>query len=359
MKLLIISFLLLLAAIPLLAQNTSSGSVSGLVTDAQSAVVVGAEVALTDPSTNTSQTTTTNEAGRYSFVNVAPASYDLTVSKAGFSQARIAQQNVQVGLTLTLNVTLEVGSTSTTVDVKAAAGAELQTTNATVGTTITGVALATLPNLGRDANAFFVLQPAVAPGGQVSGAASDQTMFQLDGGNNSSDQDGTYANYTVSSGTMGVTSGGSPSGVIPTPVESIEEFKVGTNNQTADFNGAAGGQVQMVTKRGTNQYHGAVYEYYFPNNFGANYWKNNHTPSSGLPYTPLPNTHQNRFGATIGGPLTPSFWGGKTYVFFNYEGRRFPQSVTVDRLVPTPLLRAGVIQVQNASGQWQPYNLNP
>src|ERR1700748_932 len=116
MKLLIISFLLLLAAIPLLAQNTSSGSVSGLVTDAQSAVVVGAEVVLTDPSTNTSQTTTTNEAGRYSFVNVAPASYDLTVSKAGFSQARIAQQNVQVGLTLTLNVTLEVGSTSTTVD---------------------------------------------------------------------------------------------------------------------------------------------------------------------------------------------------------------------------------------------------
>jgi hypothetical protein len=203
MKALAILCSLLVTSIALWAQNTSSGSVSGLVTDTQSAVIIGADVALTDPSTNTTQTTTTNDAGRYSFVNVAPGSYDLTVSKAGFSQARMSQQNVQVGLTLTLDVTLEVGSTSTTVDVKAAAGAELQTTNATVGTTITGVALATLPNLGRDANALFVLQPAVAPGGQVSGAASDQTMFQLDGGNNSSDQDGTYANYTVSSGTMG------------------------------------------------------------------------------------------------------------------------------------------------------------
>ena len=175
---------------------------------------------------------------------------------------------------------LEVGSTTTSVEVKASAGAELQTTNATVGTTISGVRL-NLPNLGRDANAFFVLQPAVAPAGQVAGVADDQTLFQLDGGNNSSDQDGTYANYTASSGFMGAGTGGNPSGVIPTPVESIEEFKVGTNNQTADFNGAAGGQVQMVTKRGTNQFHGSGYEYYFGSNFGANNWLNNHTPSRG------------------------------------------------------------------------------
>lgn len=341
------------------AQSSASGTVSGLITDKQSALVAEAEVVLTDTSTNASQTITTNDVGRYIFLNVAPGTYNLTVGKPGFERARFLAQTVQVGLVLTLDVTLEVGSTATTIEVHASAGAELQTTNATVGTTITGRALNTLPNLGRDANAFFVLQPAVAPGGQVSGAASDQTLFQLDGGNNSSDQDGTYANYTVSSGTMGVASGGSPSGVIPTPVESIEEFKVGTNNQTADFNGAAGGQVQMVTKRGTNQFHGAAYEYYFGSNFGANTWKNDHTPSASSPFTPLPSTHQNRFGAAIGGPLTPSIRGSKTYFFFNYEGRRFPQAVTVDRIVPTPLLRAGVVQVQNGSGQWQPYNLNP
>ncbi len=110
----------------------------------------------------------------------------------------------------------------------------------------------------------------------------------------------------------------------------------------------------MVTKRRTNRYHGSGYEYYFGSNFGANTWLGNHTPSRGLPNTPLPSSHQSRFGASVGGPLTPSFWGGKTYVFFNYEGRRFPQVTTIDKLVPTALLRAGVVQVQNSSGQCYP-----
>ena len=137
----------------------------------------------------------------------------------------------------------------------AAAGAELQTTNATVGQTISWLQLASLPSLGRDANALFVLQPAVLPTGQVAGAVSDQNMYQLDGGNNSSDMDGNYSVYTNASGNTAGGAGGTPSGVMPTPIESIEEFKVATNNQTADFNGSAGGQVQMITKRGTNQFH--------------------------------------------------------------------------------------------------------
>ncbi len=341
------------------AQAGSTGTVSGQVTDRQGASIQGASAVLTDTATNSSQSTTTNEAGRYIFLNVAPGVYNLSLSKEGFSQARLAAQAVAVGLVRTLNVTLEVGSTATAIEVNASAGAELQTTNATVGTTISGDALTTLPNLGRDANAFFVLQPGVAPGGQVAGAASDQNMFQLDGGNNTSDQDGTYANYTASSGFMSAGTGGSPSGVIPTPIESIEEFKVGTNNQTADFNGAGGGQVSMVTKRGSNAYHGSAYEYYFGSNFGANTWLNNHTKSRDLPYTPLPSAHQNRFGASLGGTLLPTFAGGKTYFFFNYEGRRFPNVITIDRLVPTALMRAGVIQVANSSGQYLPYNLNP
>ena len=346
-------------AVPVRAQSASTGTVSGQVTDRQAAVIVGAQVTLTDTSTNTVQSTSTNDAGRYIFLNVPPGVYNLTVSKEGFSQAKIVGQTVEVGLVLTLDLSLEVGSTTTSVEVKAAAGAELQTTNATVGTTIAGDPLMNLPNLGRDANAFFVLQPAVTPAGQVAGVPIDQNLFQLDGGNNTSDQDGSYAGYTSSSGFMGSGTGGSPSGVMPTPVESIEEFKVGTNNNTADFNGAGGGEVQMVTKRGTNQFHGSGYEYYFGANLGANNWLNNHTPSRNLPYTPLPSTHQNRFGATLGGPLTPSFWGGKTYFFFNYEGRRFPNVTTIDRPVPTALMRAGVIQVPNASGQIVPYNLNP
>src|SRR5437762_2404782 len=133
--------ILILSAVSLLAQSTSSGTVSGQVTDRHSAAVAGAAIALRNASTNTSQTAQTNEVGRYIFLNVGPGVYDLSVTKSGFSQAKLVGQTVEVGLVLTLDVTLDVGSTSTTIEVKAAAGAELQTTNATVGTTISGAPL--------------------------------------------------------------------------------------------------------------------------------------------------------------------------------------------------------------------------
>jgi hypothetical protein len=349
-------------------QATSTGTVSGQVTDQQNAAVSGASVTLRDVTTKAEQKTVTNEAGRYTFVNVPPGLYDMTVTKSGFIQAKLTGEKVTVGLTLTVNVTLQVGSMEETV-VVTAAGADLQTTNASVGTTISGKQLELLTNLGRDANALFVLQPAVTPGGSVAGSVMDQNTYQLDGGNNSSDMDGTQNVYTQASGFIGSTAaGGTPSGVIPTPAESIEEFRVATNNQTADFNGASGGQIQMVTKRGGNQWHGSVYEYYFGSNFGANTWTNNRTGQK------LPSSHQNRYGASAGGPITPEFWGGKTYFFANYEARRFPQGTNIERFVPSALLRAGVIQVQNSGtgaapvtlngvtykvGDWIPYNLNP
>ncbi len=344
----------------LYAQNTSSGTIAGQVTDAQGAAIAGADLRLVDRATNTPRTFTSNDSGRYSIFNLNPGIYDLTVSKPGFAETRFPNQTVDVGLVLTLNASLQLGNTSTTVEVSAEVGADLQTTNATVGSTISGVQLENLPNLGRDANALFTLQPGVAPGGNVAGTVSDQNGFQLDGGNNSSDMDGSQSVYTLTSGTInGGSTGGTPSGVIPTPIETIEEFKVATANQTADFNGSGGGQVQMVTKRGTSQFHGSVYEYFLSTYFGANLWKNNHTPSGSLPYTPLPKTHQNRYGASLGGPLGPSFLGGKTFFFFNYEGRRFPQSVTAERTVPTALLKAGVIQLPTTGGVYQAFNLNP
>src|SRR5207249_3785236 len=229
---------------------------------------------------------------------------------------------------------------NTTVEVKASAGAELQVMNATIGSTISGDSLLNMPNLARDASALSVLQVGVSPTGNVAGAASDQNVYQLDGGNNSDDMSGNNDTYVPSNGFAGsAATGGTPSGVVPTPVESIEEFKVGTSNQTADFNGAAGSQVQMVTKRGTSQFHAALYEHYFATNVGAaNLWRNNHTPSPGLPYTPLPSSHRNRFGGALGGPLAPEFWGGTTYFFAAYEGYSYPTSTTLNRLVPSALL---------------------
>ena len=218
-----------------------------------------------------------------------------------------------------------------------------------------------MPNLGRDASSLSVLQVGVSLSGNVGGAATDQNSFSLDGVNNSDDMAGGNATYTVSNGFSGNgSSGGTPSGVMPTPIESIEEFKVGTTGQTADFNAAAGSQVQMVTKRGTNQFHGALYEFYFANDVGAaNLWKSNHTPDGSLPYTPLPSTHRNRFGGAFGGPLTPRFWGGKTYFFTNYEGMRYPNVQTFEKAVPTALMRAGVLQMSNTAGVLTAYNLNP
>lgn len=348
---------------PAWAQATSNATVAGQVVDQSNAAVAGAEVVLLDASTSTRRTTTTNDVGRYVFTDVQPATYQVTVTHPGFAMQKVSSQQVQVGLALTLNFTLEIGSTSTVVEVKATAAAELQTTNAAVGTTLSGDALMVLPNLGRDASTLMVLQPGVTPSGFTAGAYADQNTFTLDGGNNSDDMAGNNTSYVTNfTGQGGTQTNGSPSGVLPTPVESIEEFRVTTFNQTADFNSSIGGQVQMVTKRGNNQFHGSAYGYYFATNVGAaNTWVNNHTPSTlaHLPYTPLPSNHRDRFGATLGGPIAPHFWGGKTYFFFNYEGLRFPNVSTYERPVPSALMRLGVIQVPDSSGKYQPYNLNP
>src|SRR5262249_4123705 len=147
------------------SQATSTATVVGLVTDEQNAAVVGAEVRITDLGTGSSQATTTNDTGRYVLVNVSPGTYSITVTKQGFSAFKIGEQKVDVGTTLTINAALKVGSTSTTIEVSASAGAELQTTNATVGTTLTSAALQMLPNMGRDVSTLAVLQPGTTPGG--------------------------------------------------------------------------------------------------------------------------------------------------------------------------------------------------
>jgi hypothetical protein len=359
--LLFVPLLSICVSAPVYAQASSSGTVSGQVTDQSDAAVPGADVKLTDITTNTPRTTTTNDAGRYIFVDIPPGTYVLTVSKPGFRMAKLSGQTVGVGSPLTVNVKLVIGSVAETVEVTSTPGAELQTTNAAIGSTIAGDALQFLPNLGRDVSTLAVLQPGVTPGGFTAGAYADQNTYTLDGGNNSDDMSGNYTTYTTNfTGLGGNQTGGSPSGVVPTPVESIEEFRVNTFNETADFNSSIGSWVQMVTKRGTSQWHGAGYEHYYATNVGAaNYWDKNHTPSKGLPYTPLPSNHRNRFGAALGGPITPYFWGGKTFIFFNYEGSRFPNVATYERAVPSVLMRAGVIQVPDKDGKYQPYNLNP
>jgi len=365
-----LSILMLLSGSPGWSQATSTAAVTGQVTDQQNAAVAGAEVKLMDTATNSALTTATNDTGRYVFVNVPSGTYNLTFSKPGFSTYKVDNQTVEVGAPTTVNAALNVGSTSTTVEVVATAAAELQTTNAAVGTVLNSESLLQLPNMGRDVSTLAVLQPGVSPTGFTAGSYADQNTYMLDGGNNTDDMAGNTTGYQTNfTGMGGTQTNGVPSGLVPTPVESVEEFRVQTFNQTSDFNSSIGSNVQMVTRRGTNQIHGSVYGYYFATNVGAaNVWEKNHTACtpavskcdlSNLAYTPLQSNHRSRFGSSIGGPLTPKFLGGKTYFFFLYEGSRFPNSTTYERAVPTKLFRAGVIQVPDSSGKYVAYNLNP
>ncbi|MGA8501843.1 MAG: carboxypeptidase-like regulatory domain-containing protein [Candidatus Sulfotelmatobacter sp.] len=341
--------------LPLWSQSASSGTVAGSVTDQSNAVVPAATVTLTDTSTNIARTTSTNKDGRYIFVDVTPGIYDIAVAKSGFATTKTAKQEVKVGESLTVNLSLQVGGANVVVEVQAT-GTELQTMNATVGNTVTAIAIDNLPSIGRDVNTFIELQPGVSTGGDVAGAVNDQSYFSLDGGNNTNDMDGngevylpTQTALIVGDPTGGVASGNGQSnapasGVMPTPADSVEEFKVNTAGQTADFNSSAGAEIKVVTKRGTDAFHGTAYEYYKDNNWSSNYWQNNELNFIPGDHVGLPSYHYSRFGFAVGGPLIPkAVLGGKTYFFVNYEGFRYPNSETVYRNVPSPALQAGLL----------------
>ncbi len=355
-------------ALPVWSQSASSGTVAGAVADQSNAVVPGATVTLTDTSTNISRTTNTNKDGRYIFVGVTPGVYDISVVKSGFATTKTAKQEVKVGESLTVNLSLQVGGANVVVEVQAT-GTELQTMNATVGNTVTAIAIDNLPSIGRDVNTFIELQPGVSTGGDVAGAVNDQSYFSLDGGNNTNDMDGNGEVYLpaqtaliVGDPTGGVASGNAQSnapasGVMPTPADSVEEFKVNTAGQTADFNSSAGAEIKVVTKRGTDAFHGTAYEYYKDNNWSSNYWQNNELNFIPGDHVGLPSYHYSRFGFAVGGPLIPkAVLGGKTYFFVNYEGFRFPNSETVYRNVPSPNLQLGLL-TDTTTGAID-YNLN-
>jgi len=360
----LVLFLLLVVcvgiALPSWAQSTSTGTIVGTVTDQTGAVVNGATVTLTDTATKTVRTESTNDAGRYIFVDVLSGVYDLSFTKQGFSISK-TQVTVRVGEQATVNMALQVGGASVVVEVTSV-GTELQTMNATVGNTVTAIAIDNLPSIGRDVNTFIELQPGVSTDGSVAGAVNDESYFSLDGGNNSNDMDGNGSVYTPQQGSVAIgdPTGGvscnltycAPSGVMPTPADSVEEFKVNTAGQTADFNSSAGAEIKVVTKRGTSSFHGTAYEYYKDNNWSSNSWQNNWLSIG------LPSYHYSRYGGAIGGPVTSKdILGGKTFFFFNYEGFNYPNSETIVRSVPSAALRMGLLT--DASTGAIDYNLNP
>jgi len=338
-----------------LAQTTTTGQLIGQVTDPTGALVPQAKVELRDTATGAVRTTTTDSAGQYALAQIAPGTYSLTVSAHGFAQTVVPSVTVQVGKTANINVELKVGNATEVVEVRSTPGAELQTMDATVGNTIGGNEIVALPTLERNTTSLLLLQPLSTPqqfssqssrfGGQVAGARSDQNSFLLDGGEITNPVSGNSDYYKAFNG--------GPEGAIPTPVESIQEFNVETNNPSGSQSLSLGGgaQVIMVTRRGGDHYHGSLYYSYNGSVLNANRWDANRLGR------PKPNVVNNRFGGSLGGHVLPNQW--KSYFFVNYEGRRRNEAVFLTRIVPTACLKQGILRFKDAAGNTVGYSMVP
>ncbi|MGH9767850.1 MAG: carboxypeptidase regulatory-like domain-containing protein [Blastocatellia bacterium] len=330
-----------------LAQTATTGAIVGVVTDRNGAVLSDAMIEIANTATNQVVKVTTNQDGQYIFPAVLPGAYNISCTKQGFRKASINSFKVDVAKSYTVNLILEVGEVQQTVEVTATAGVELQTTDSTVGNVIAGKDMPLLPALTRQANELIRLQPLSTPTGEIAGSRNDQTTITLDGIDISNQNTG------------GINT------VVPIPIDGIEEFRVGVANPNASFGRGAGGQVSVISRRGTNQYHGLLFGYHQTDNLNAATWTAKRT--IGQTVTDPAQRHKlqepelkdNRFGFRVGGPLLPwsDAFKNKAFFFLNYEGRRFPRTTPILRIVPTDSLRQGILRFRDASGAVVSYDL--
>jgi Carboxypeptidase regulatory-like domain len=352
---------LFLICTSLRAQTASTSTVTGTVTDPRGGAVPAAKVELLDQATGDKSMAITGDDGHYQFPAVPPGTYKITVTGSGFRQAVLSNIRVEVGRSALVNVPLELGQITEVVEVVATGAVQLQTLNSSVGNTLDANLLSQLPTLNRDATSLLLLQPMAIPGfngpggsgesnnngGAVAGARADQNTFMIDGGDATSNMEGGGGYNTGFQAT--------PRAVVPTPVESLEEFRVQTNNAGVDYSRSGGAEVQMVTRRGTNQWHGAGYWYHQNDELNANDWFRNNgfgDPSS-APVT-NPEWRDNRYGGRLAGPI----WKDRTFFFLHEEERHFFTQSVFSRLVPTAALRAGILKFKDGSGAVNSYNLN-
>ena len=299
------------------AQDVSS--ITGIVTDSTGAVVPGVRIVLVNPATGLALTAVTNEVGSYTIVHVAPGpGYRITFSRDGFKPTVITDVYLNVNATRTQNAQLVVGGTSATVEVSAAAETiTLNTTDATIGNNYEVQMVNELPIQVRDTPfALFSMQPGATSDGAITGARTDQNNVTLDG----------LDVNDMATGQFGVVVGDAP-------VDSVQELRAVTANPLASEGQGGGGQFTMVTKSGTNSFHGALFEYHRDTWTEANNWFANNV---GVPRAPL---IRNQFGGNVGGPILKN----KAFFFFEYNGRRDNQGVQVTNTVPMDSFRQGNI----------------
>ncbi len=329
-----VCLLVVLSVMPA-AWGQATTSLRGTITDPSGAAIPNATVRLINVDTNLARSVSSDAEGSYVFSSVSPGNYKVAVEVAGF--ARYEQSGVQllVNLPATLNVKMKIGQAQETVTVTEQAPV-LNTTDASEGNTMGQLQLTQLPIEARDIVQLLSLQPGVVytsdrtdidstvdtRSGAVNGERSDQSNVTLDGIDDNQQA-----------------SGAAFQSVLPVSTESVQEFRVTTSNYGADQGRSSGAQVALVTIGGTNNFHGALYEYNRSGIGEANdYFIKNAEETSGQPNVPL-HLVRNVFGGKIGGPVKKD----RLFFFLNYEGHRLSQAQSQVREIPTASLRDGVI----------------
>ncbi len=326
-----ICLVLVFASVPARAQT---GGISGTVRDPSDAAIGAASVTLTNQDTNTRRTQNASNSGFYSFPDLQPALYRLEVEAPGFKRFVRANIAVDVEHNVAIDPKLEIGQTTESVTVIADTSL-LEINTSSLGQVISNKGISDLPLIGRNTLALIALSGGTTPIGDFGNIpartnAYAQGFFSTNGSQVLSNEtliDGAPANGAVFNAPA----------FVPT-TDAVNEFKVQTNSLAAEFGRSGGGVVNMVTKNGTNQFHGSSYVFYRTYKLDANTWFTNRAGRA-LPFNDL-----KQYGATIGGPiLLPRLYDGhnKLFFFFNYEGLHERRGLTQLTSVPTPAQLAG------------------
>lgn len=333
--------LVLLTLFVLLAANVfgQTTSLNGMVTDPSGSVVPNAAITIVNVQTGVQRSTTADSQGRYTMPQLTPGTYKLTAKAPGFTDVELNNLELLVNAPATVPIVFsKIGSTTTTVQVEAAATL-VNTTDASLGNVITADSIVELPMYARNIVGLLASQPGVtifgssgqgangtnnldSRSGSVNGGKSDQANVTLDGAD-VNDQNGRTAFTTV---------------LRVTP-DSVEEFRSTTTNGDAATGRGSGADVALVTKSGTNQLHGSLYEFRRGTETAANSFFNNRAGVK------IPFLLTNLFGGTVGGPIKKN----KAFFFLNYEGRRDRSAAAVTRTVPGDLMRQGILQYHDAN----------
>jgi len=330
--------LLVFLAVPVLAQQGTS-TVRGTVADPQGNVVSGASVTLTNLGTGAARTTTTTDAGVYVFDFIAVGDYKVEVEAAGFKKAVITDIHALIAKSTTVDVALEVGNVAETVTISSGSAEVLvNREDGTLGNHFVNKQITDLPLEGRNVTNLLSLQPGSTRDGFVAGARADQSNITLDGVdiNEAETNQTTNPNTDPADSTNALNLVPDRSTVLRLNAEAIEEFRVTTSNANANQGRSGGAQVSLVTRSGSNEWHGALFEFYRTKKFSANNFFNN---MSGIE---KPALIRHTFGGALGGPIVKD----RAFFFYSFEGDRITRSqpVEVPRNVPLASLGRGEVK---------------